>query len=91
MLKISIPEHKETKAEKYLGILSLEINELQCAAEAHNIRGQQLLRSINTCRLSYLNLTLKYKSGENNESITCKLVDDQLKNCKVIMERINVL
>ena len=55
MIKLGAIERKEeSKAEKALGLLALEVNKLECAAEAH-------------------------------------LVDDQLKNCKIIMERISVL
>ena len=87
----SIAAREETKAEKALGLLALEINELECAAEAHNVRNQRLLRSIAACKASLNTLVAKYRSGKSNESITCKLVNDQLKNCKIIMERISVL
>ena len=87
----SIAVKEETKAEQALGLLALEINELECAAEAHNVRIQRLLRSIAECKASLNTLVAKYRSGKSNEVITCKLVDDQLKNCKIIMERISVL
>ena len=50
-----------------------------------------MLRSIAECKASLNTLVAKYRSGKSNESITCKLVNDQLKDCKVIMERISVL
>ena len=87
----SIAVKEETKAEQALGLLALEINELECAAEAHNVRNQRLLRSIAECKASLNTLVAKYRSGKSNEVVTCKLVDDQLKNCKVIMERISIL
>ena len=87
----SIAVKEETKAEQALGLLALEINELECAAEAHNVRNQRLLRSIAECKASLNTLVAKYRSGKSNESITCKLVNDQLKDCKVIMERISIL
>ena len=87
----SIAVKEETKAEQALGLLALEINELECAAEAHNVRNQRLLRSIAECKASLNTLVAKFRSGKSNESISCKLVNDQLKNCKVIMERISVL
>ena len=87
----SIAVKEETKAEQALGLLALEINELECAAEAHNVRNQRLLRSIAECKASLNTLVAKYRSGKSNESITCKLVNDQLNNCKVIMERISIL
>ena len=87
----SIAAKEESKAEKALGLLALEVNELECAAEAHNVRNQHLLRSIAACKASLNTLVAKYRSGKSNEVITCKLVNDQLKNCKVIMERISVL
>ena len=87
----SIAAKEETKAEKALGLLALEINELECAAEAHNVRNQRLLNSIAGLKSNLNTLIAKYRNSKNNESITCKLVDDQLKNCKIIMERISVL
>ena len=48
----SIAVKEETKAEQALGLLALEINELECAAEAHNVRNQRLLRSIAACKAS---------------------------------------
>ena len=87
----SIAAKEETKAEKALGLLALEVNELECAAEAHNVRNQRLLESINARKNTLATLVAKYRTGKSNESITCKLVDDQLKNCKIIMERISVL
>ena len=92
MIKLGAIERKEeSKAEKALGLLALAVMELQCAAEAHNVRNQRLLRSITECKASLNTLVAKYRSGKSNESITCKLVDDQLKNCKIIMERISIL
>ena len=92
MIKLGTIKFKEeSKAEKALGLLALAVMELQCAAEAHNVRNQRLLRSIAGCKASLNTLVAKYRSGKSNESITCKLVDDQLKNCKIIIERISVL
>ena len=92
MIKLGAIERKEeSKAEKALGLLALSVMELQCAAEAHNVRNQRLLWSINARKASLNTLVAKYRSGKSNEVITCKLVDDQLKNCKIIMERISVL
>lgn len=87
----SIAVKEETKAEQALGLLALEINELECAAEAHNVRNQRLLRSIAECKASLNTLVAKYRSGKSNETVTCKLVNDQLENCKIIMVRISVL
>ena len=87
----SIAVKEETKAEQALGLLALEINELECAAEAHNVRNQRLLRSIAELKSNLNTLVAKCRSGKSDESVTCKLVDDQLKNCKIIMERISIL
>ena len=92
MIKLGTIECKEeSKAEKALGLLALEVNELECAAEAHNVRNQRLLRSIAGCKANLNTLVAKYRSGKSNEVITCSRVNDQLKNCKIIMERISVL
>ena len=87
----SIAVKEETKAEKALGLLALEVNELECAAEAHNVRNQRLLRSIAGLKSNLNTLVAKYRSGKSDEVITCSRVNDQLKNCKIIMERISVL
>ena len=87
----SIAAKEETKAEKALGLLALAVMELQCAAEAHNVRNQRLLGSIAARKNVLATLVAKYRSGKSNEVITCSRVNDQLKNCKIIMERISVL
>ena len=87
----SIAARKETKAEKALGLLALEINELECAAEAHNVRNQRLLHSIARLKSNLNTLVAKYRNNKSSEVITCSRVNDQLKHCKIIMERISVL
>ena len=92
MIKLGAIERKEeSKAEKALGLLALAVMELQCAAEAHNVRNQRLLGSIAGLKSNLNTLVAKYRSAKSDEVITCKLVDDQLKNCKIIMERISAL
>ena len=87
----SIAAKEETNAEKALGLLALEINELECAAEAHNVRNQRLLRSIAGLKSNLNTLVAKYRSGKSNESITCNKAQVELDQCAKIMERISVL
>ena len=92
MIKLnSIAAKEETKAEKALGLLALEINELQCAAEAHNVRNQHLLESINARKNILATLVAKYRAGKSNEVITLNKAQVELDQCAKIMERINVL
>ena len=87
----AIKGKKETRAEKALGLLALAVMELQCAAEAHNVRSQRLLWSINARKNILATLVAKYRAGKSNEVITCNKAQVELDQCAKIMERINVL
>ena len=92
MLKIgSIERKEENKAEKALGLLALSVMELQCAAEAHNVRNQRLLGSIAARKNTLATLVAKYRAGKSNEVITYNKAQVELDQCAKIMERINVL
>ena len=87
----SIAVKEETKAEQALGLLALEINELQCAAEAHNVRNQRLLGSIAARKNVLATLVAKYRTGKSNEVVTYNKAQVELNQCAKIMERISVL
>ena len=92
MIKLGTIECKEeSKAEKALGLLALEVNELECAAEAHNVRNQRLLGSINARKNTLATLVAKYRAGKSNERVTYNKAQVELGQCAKIMERINVL
>ena len=92
MIKLGAIERKEeSKAEKALGLLALEVNELECAAEAHNVRNQRLLRSIAGLKSNLNTLVAKYRSGKSNEVVTYNKAQVELDQCAKIMERISVL
>ena len=87
----SIAVKEEAKAEQALGLLALEINELECAAEAHNVRNQRLLGSINARKNTLATLVAKYRAGKSNETVTYNKAQVELDQCAKIMERISVL
>ena len=92
MIKLGAIERKEeSKAEKALGLLALAVMELQCAAEAHNVRNQRLLESINARKNTLATLVAKYRSGKSNEVVTYNKAQTEIAQCAKIMERVNVL
>ena len=92
MIKLGAIERKEeSKAEKALGLLALAVMELQCAAEAHNVRNQRLLWSINARKNKLATLVAKYRAGKSSDFITYNRAQVELGQCAKIMERISVL
>ena len=92
MIKLGTIECKEeSKAEKALGLLALAVMELQCAAEAHNVRNQRLLGTIAARKNTLATLVAKYRAGKSNEIVTYNKAQVELGQCAKIMERINVL
>ena len=92
MIKLGAIERKEeSKAEKALGLLALAVMELQCAAEAHNVRNQRLLGSIAARKNVLATLVAKYRTGKSNEVVTYNKAQVELDQCAKIMERISVL
>ena len=92
MIKLGAIERKEeSKAEKALGLLALAVMELQCAAEAHNVRNQRLLGSIAARKNVLATLVAKYRTGKSNEVVTYNKAQVELGQCAKIMERISVL
>ena len=87
----AIERKEESKAEKALGLLALAVMELQCAAEAHNVRNQRLLESIVARKNVLDTLVAKYRAGKSNEVVTYNKTQVELDQCAKIMERINVL
>ena len=92
MIKLGAIERKrKSKAEKALGLLALAVMELQCAAEAHNVRNQRLLGSIAARKNALDTLVAKYRTGKSNKVVTYNKAQVELDQCAKIMERISVL